>query len=172
MQEEWRDIAGYEGLYQVSNYGRVKNAKTGRIMKPKNNGRGYLCLSLHINGKRKFYNIHRLVANAFIPNIENKPEIDHIDCDQSNNRTDNLRWVTRLENMRNPITVKNRPRGESSTQSIPIICIETGTLFFGSREAERKTGIAHQHISDAVKGKLKKVGGYHWRYATPEEAAK
>ena len=97
--EQWKDIQGYEGLYQISDCGRVKNSRTGRILKLRNN-KGYIEVTL----KGRTYLVHRLVAEAFIPNIDNLPCVDHIDTNKENNVYTNLRWVTHSENMRNPIT--------------------------------------------------------------------
>lgn len=120
MQNEiWKDVPGFPG-YQVSNAGRVKSMFR-RVNGPKKNGRivqekilkpasvkdGYFAVSLHIGGKRKTKTIHRLVALAFIPNPDNKPEIDHINTNRIDNRVENLRWVTRKENGTNPETIKN-----------------------------------------------------------------
>lgn len=84
--------------YDVSNMGRIRNNKTNHIIVPDKEEKGYCRLSIKVNGKKKHYAVHRLVAKAFIPNPQNKPQIDHIDNDKSNNRVDNLQWVTNKEN--------------------------------------------------------------------------
>lgn len=102
-QEEWREIEGYGGLYSVSNMGRVRKNITGRILKPRDLN-GYQRVALYgkvgesIGSKPTDYFIHRLVAEAFIDNPENKPQINHIDEDKSNNMVSNLEWCTALEN--------------------------------------------------------------------------
>ena len=101
--EIWKDIEGYEGLYQVSNMGRVKSLDykhTGKekIMKLFKNKKGYLQINLSKNNEQKFFTVHRLVALAFIPNQLNKPFIDHINTVKDDNRADNLRWCTAKEN--------------------------------------------------------------------------
>ena len=116
--EIWKDIEGYEG-YQVSNKGRVKSTiarKEGKLLKPSANKLGYFIVVLRVNGKPKTHYVHRLVAEAFIPNPDNKPEIDHINTDRTDNTVclnedgsvnydkTNLRWVTRKGNMNNPLT--------------------------------------------------------------------
>lgn len=104
MEEIWKDIEGYEGLYQVSNLGRVKKLPT--ILKNSLDKQGYEVVQLvNENGKKKVLKIHRLVANAFIENTENKPQVDHINTIRNDNRVENLRWVTPKENMNNPITL-------------------------------------------------------------------
>ena len=90
--EEFRDIPGYEGLYEVSNLGRVRSLETERILKPSKNTWGYLFVSLYKNGIKKAVRIHRLVALAFIPNPDNLPCINHKDEDKTNNTVDNLEW--------------------------------------------------------------------------------
>ena len=104
IAEIWKDVQGYEGLYQVSNLGRVKGLKRSKIRKLCNDRGGYLCVSLKKQGKAKNFKVHRLVAVAFIPNPENKPEVDHINAIKTDNNINNLRWVTAKENMNNPLT--------------------------------------------------------------------
>ena len=98
MQEKWKDIAGYEGIYQISNLGRVKNTVTKEIKKQSDNGKGYKSVNLWKQNKGQTFYIHRLVAGAFIENTLNKPEVHHIDSDRSNNTVENLTWVTTKEN--------------------------------------------------------------------------
>lgn len=111
--EEWRDIAGYEGLYQVSNFGRVKSfvKKTPKILKPFIDTFGYLVVGFHKGDARKNFNIHRLVAKNFIPNIENKQQVNHIDGRPLNNHVSNLEWVTHAENIRHAYRTGLRPSG-------------------------------------------------------------
>lgn len=99
--EKWKTIEGYES-YMVSNKGRVYTKRFKKIMSPGDNGRGYLFVYLWGGKKRKskrFY-VHRLVGNAFIPNPQTKPQINHKDCNKANNHVDNLEWVTLSENMK------------------------------------------------------------------------
>lgn len=100
--EEWRDVVGYEGLYQISNFGRVKSfQKTkAKILKSGADLHNYLRVVLCKDGEKKNRFVHVLVANAFLPNPNNLPQVDHIDTDKSNNHLSNLRWVTSAENIR------------------------------------------------------------------------
>lgn len=112
MEEIWKDVVGYEGLYKVSNLGRVKSLKRinsygrtvpGKILKPHPNIKsGYLCVNLYKNDKPTMIPIHRLVAIAFIPNPQNLPQVGHKDETRTNNNVDNLEWVTNKENANTP----------------------------------------------------------------------
>lgn len=98
MKEEiWKDIKGYEGYYKASNLGRIKNSK-GKILKQYKNHKGYLILQLSKDGKSKTFIVHRLIAQAFIPNEENKEQVNHINCNKEDNNIENLEWVTNTEN--------------------------------------------------------------------------
>ena len=101
-KEIWKDIPGYEGLYQASNLGRIKKIwKTKEtIMKPSLQKEGYLRIGLVKNSKRKSYQVHRLIALCFIDNIYNKKYVNHIDGNKQNNNADNLEWVTASENLK------------------------------------------------------------------------
>ena len=103
MIEEWRPIEGYEGLYEVSNTGRVRSLDMyvkgkgyrlhkGKVLSPAKNKNGYLKVNLHCNGKRKTITVHRLVAEAFIPNSDNLTQVNHRDEDKTNNNVENLEW--------------------------------------------------------------------------------
>ena len=119
--EEWRSIPGYEGLYEVSSYGRVKSLEISYIKKngimdhkpeiilsPKNNGTGYFIVCLYKNKTHKYYLIHRLVALTFIPNPDNLPCVNHLDEDKTNNRVDNLEWCTEKYNSNYKGVLKRR----------------------------------------------------------------
>ena len=97
MKEIWKDIKGYEGLYKVSNLGNVKSLKINANIKP-SKGRKYIGVNLYKNGVTKTKSIHRLVAEHFIDNPNNKPCVNHIDCNRTNNKASNLEWCTYKEN--------------------------------------------------------------------------
>ena len=164
MEEIWKDIEGYEELYQVSNFGRVKRVTTGRILKGGKNTSGYIQIYLYKQGIRDVNRIHRIVAQSFIPNPENKPEINHIDEDKTNNRVDNLEWVTKKENTNHG----TRNKRVSKALSIPIIAtnLKTGELteFYGTNECARQLGLHQQHISKVLAGKRNHTGGYTFKY--------
>lgn len=164
MKEVWKDIKGYEGLYQVSSFGRVKSSYTKRILKGGKNKAGYLLVGLYKQGVLSRKSIHRLVAEAFIPNPDNKPEVNHIDENKTNNVVSNLEWMTAKEN------INNGTRNERSniTRSIPIIAIsiKTGesTKFNSSKECARQLGLKSSNISAVLKGKQKQTKGYIFKY--------
>lgn len=162
--EEYRVVFG---KYEVSNLGNVRNSLTGRMLTPLKDKYGYYVVCLYEDGKRYSVKVHRLVAKAFVDNVENKPQIDHIDGNKENNAYTNLRWVTPKENSRNPITHARhvatiKPPMRKRTA---VVCVETGTLYEGLRVAERHTNISHSEISACCKGKRRSAGGYRWRYA-------
>ena len=149
-EEVWKDIKGYEGLYQVSNKGRVKSLnryavnhsklqfRPERILKQNHrNSSKYSMVVLSKEGKTTPQLVHRLVAEAFIPNPDDKPIVDHIDTDMNNNTVENLRWCTQKENCNNPITLKNSSAARK------------GHPYYGRplTKEERKK------ISDALKGR-------------------
>lgn len=160
MEEIWKDIEGYEGFYQVSNFGRVKRVETNRILKGRKDSKGYLMANLSKNSIVSNKTIHRLVAQAFIPNPENKPDINHIDEDKTNNNVNNLEWSTRKENC------NHGTRNERI--SIPIIAtnLKTGESreFYGTNECARRLGLYQQNITSVLKGRRKHTGGYTFKY--------
>ena len=167
--EEWKDINGYEGLYQVSSFGRVKSLKFGKekILKTTTANKGYEQLSLTKNGKCKTYKVHRLVCESFIPNTENKPCIDHINTIRTDNRVDNLRWVTHTENCNNPISKTHYSKcrkGELNHNSKPIIQFSLNGEFIRKYKFMNEIEFNHSHISDCCLGKRKTAYGFIWKY--------
>lgn len=102
MEEIWKDIPNYEGLYQVSNLGRIRNAKTKKIKNQRNTYKKYLQVDL-FNKNQKTYRVHRLVAETFIPNPNNLPQVNHKDGNKQNNRVDNLEWITNYDNIQHAV---------------------------------------------------------------------
>ena len=165
---EWIKIDDFQ-RYSVSNMGFVRNDETGELLTPVLQPNGYLRLTLTPGRKNK--SIHRLVANAFIPNPENKPYVNHINGDKTDNRVENLEWCTPSENMQHARNVLNwKPTILQKTQaasvnacSKAVMCVESGVVYKSQREASRKTGVSQQHISKCVLGKRHTAGGFHWK---------
>lgn len=169
MTEAWKDIEGYEGLYQVSNFGRVKSLDRvveckngsrrlykGKQLASREDGCGYLLVNLWKDGTQKSVNIHKLVAEAFIPNPENKPTVDHINRDRKDNCAENLRWATWLEQADN--------RG-GATAKKPVIAIKGDTILcFESAKQAEKYGFDSRNIYACCRGIYKTHHGYEWHY--------
>jgi hypothetical protein len=103
MEEQFKPIKGYEGLYEAGNLGSIKSLITNKILKPQSNPRGYYIVGLSINNKSTSKSAHRLVAETFILNLENKPQVNHINGIKNDNRIKNLEWVTGKENINHAI---------------------------------------------------------------------
>lgn len=171
MTEVWKDVVGYEGLYQVSNLGRVKSlAKIDRLgrcyperLKAQvNNGTGYLVVNLKHNGKQQMRSVHRLVAEHFISNELELPEVNHIDGNKFNNVVDNLEWCTHSENMQHAVdTGLHTNFGQRK-----VLCVELDLIFDTVKDAELWVGVKGSRISNVcqLKRGCKTCGGYHWRY--------
>ena len=177
MNEIWKDIAGYEGLYQISSLGRVKslgnksNHKKPIILK-QSLVMQYLCVGLTKNSKGKMYKVHRLVADAFIPNPKNKPQVNHINGNKIDNRVENLEWNTESENLKHAFKngLKKQYIGSENSRSKQVKQIEIKTnvvinVFGSIREAERITGVPHSNITKCCNNDYKSAGGYIWRFS-------
>lgn len=184
MEEIWKDIKGYEGWYQVSNLGRIKSLervftrKNGtpffvreRILKYAFDHAGYPYVTLIKLKTRYNKAVHRLVAQAFIPNPENKPCIDHIDCNPKNPIASNLRWVTVSENNLNPITVQRRMSGNSpigkGLNAKPVLGKSldgSDFLLFNKIKDVSTRGFDPSAVSKCTLGKLKSHKGYIWTF--------
>jgi hypothetical protein len=157
VKEEWRDIVGYEGLYQVSSYGRVRSfsrktkTKPVRVMRLGITGK-YLLVILQNNKIRRTFYVHRLVAKAFIPRVSGKPEVAHRDGVGTNNHVSNLRWTTHLENEHDKIRHKTRLYGEHSNAPVikltptDVVAIRRSNLT--ARELAAKYGVNVSNINN------------------------
>lgn len=159
MQNEvWRDIESYEDVYEVSNLGNVRRKYTNKQLSYNTHKTGYLNVHLSNRKNKRRVNIHRLVAEAFIPNPENKPQVNHIDEDKTNNRVDNLEWVTAKENANHG--TRNKRAGQN--KSIKIKCLETGVIYGSLIECTKKLNVDNGDLSKVIHGKRKSAGGYHF----------
>ena len=167
MVEEWRDIKGYEGLYQVSSLGRVKSlnyrhTNREKILKYGKNNRGYLHVNLCKKGTIKSFQIHRLVAESFIFNPNNYKEVNHKDENKQNNRVDNLEWCDRKYNINYGTRNKKLSesiKGSKHYKSRKVLCITTGRRFNTIKEAAEYYYIdSYINIIKCCKEKRKSAG--------------
>lgn len=179
--EEWRDVVGFEGLYRVSNKGRVKSlerlvfdsnkwsngyTKKEQLLKDRDNGRGYRVLELYKEGKRSFCKVHRLVAIAFIPNPENKPEVNHEDSDKTNNWDTNLTWVTPSENSCHAYKNDNKPRPNLNKRVAQLDKDGNIIAEFESAKAGALAvgGYRSDDVARVTRGERKSFKGFGWKY--------
>ena len=155
-----KDIKNFEEEYAVYEDGRVWSHKRQMFLIPRDNGSGYLQVMLYKDGKHKNFRVHRLVAEAFIPNPNNLPYINHKDEDKHNNSIDNLEWCDRKYN--NNYGTRNERMRKSL--SVPVYCEELNREFYGAHEAARQLGLNQTNITQCCKGNQKTTGGYHFRY--------
>lgn len=158
MMEIWKEIDDYNGDYLVSNLGRVKSLKYGkeRILKPQKQKTGYLTINLCKNGKMKTSRINRLVAEAFLPNPKNLPEVDHINSDKMDNRVENLQWISRVEN--------NRKKETGIAISRRVQCVETGEIFESVSAAAKAVNRCISTMSRHLLGETQTCAGKHFKY--------
>lgn len=187
--EIWKDIKGYEGYYQVSNFGNVRSLdrfdgvhdRKGTKIKPNLKQNGYLQVGLRKHNKRKWFGIHRLVATHFLRNPNNKPQVNHIDCNKQNNNVSNLEWVTGKENQEHAVKHGLRasmPKGQNhafygkcgseSRSAKPVIRYDrkTGeTKLYKAKILAKYDGFDVTSISKCCHKKLKTHKGYEWYFA-------
>jgi hypothetical protein len=169
--EEWRTIRGYEGKYEISSLGNVcslpRDYKYGKISKRKflhqSVDRGYLRVTLFSKGKRKKAQVHRLVAEAFIPNVENKPFINHLDENKRNNIVSNLAWCTAKEN--DNYGNRNLKVSKSVSKAVLQLSMDEKIIkrWNSMTQASRETGACLSEISKCTRSHNLSAGGYKWR---------
>ena len=162
MYEIFMPIKDYEDTYAVSNLGRVKNIKTGKILKQWKKDTGYMCIGLTKNGKTKTYLVHRLVLETFKANPNNKPQVNHINEDKTDNRLNNLEWATPAENANHG----TRNKRMADKLSISVYCITNNTVYPSAHEAARQLNLHSGSITKCCNGKRKSTGGYQFKYYT------
>lgn len=170
--EIWRDIKGFEGLYQVSNQGNVRNVKRGKLLRKELTWRGYHRITLGSKGRKM---LHRIVCEAFIPNPNNLPIINHINENKTDNRVENLEWCTQSHNVKHSYLNHKESwgntgnRGRRNVLSKPCAKLKDGIVvakYSGASEAERITGISRSSIIQVCNNsKVRKTaGGYEWKW--------
>ena len=173
MSEEWRDVVGYEGRYQVSSMGRVKSlvrkdclgrTVKERILKPGVPKDGYPIVGLNAGGKQKMFSIHRLVCQAFHENPDNKPCVNHIDENKTNNCASNLEWCTYEENNNHGTHNERMAKARSKPVGQYTHDGELVKVWPSVSEAERRAGFNHGNISEVANGNRKTAHGFIWKY--------
>lgn len=186
MEEIWKEVKDFEGLYEVSNFGNVKSLDRignngrhlkGKILKQHKNAYGYWVVKLYNNGSCSYF-VHRLVAIAFIPNPENKPQVNHIDEDKDNNKAENLNWMTSKENNdwgtrkeRATTSSINNPKrdylnlGKKFSKSIYYIDKDGNKIsFYGINQAARELGLTVAGISANLHNHTKTYKGFVFKF--------
>ena len=177
MKEIWKDIKGYEGIYKISNFAKVKRVapyknqynkkwKSNKILKTNHkNLNGYCIVILCKNNKRHCFTLHRLVAQTFIPNPNNLPQVNHIDGNKENNIVDNLEWCTCSENLYNSYRVLHR----KSPVAKKINQYDLNNNFIktwnSSLQIEKQLGFSHSNILQCCKKQYKTSHNFIWKYA-------
>ena len=177
--EVWKDIKEYEGLYQVSNFGNVRSLTRftigirskklcnilikERILKPIIS-RGYLSTALHKNNKSYTHLIHRLVAQTFINNPDNKRTVNHINGIKTDNTLENLEWATDKENITHAIRTGLYTPKTNKKFEIKVECIETGIIYNSANVAGLLLNTSGSHIGECCKKIRKSANGLHWQY--------
>lgn len=177
MIEEWRPVVGYEGFYEVSNLGRIKSLERftsnnirirEHIQKQQISKGGYMYVPLRKDGVRTNKRVHRLVAVAFIPNPEGKPQVNHIDEDKLNNSASNLEWVDGTTNINHGTAIERAHRVDCSplTRAVLQLTPEGKVVaeYPSQSKAAAAVGTTAGNISNCCKGRAKTVRGYVWKY--------
>lgn len=168
MEEIWKDVEGYEGTYEISNLGNIRSLfyrnqlaknKKIRYLKPYLN-KGYFMITLVKDNKRLLTSIHRLIAQAFIPNLKNRPCINHINGIKTDNRIENLEWVTHKANMKHAVYVLGKCNRFKTRK---IICNDN-MIFNSITEASKKLGIRYGSLYRVLDKKRNSVHGYTFKY--------
>lgn len=164
MIEEWKDVVGYEGLYQVSNFGNIKSLfRYKRQLKPVVRN-GYESVKLCKNKNAKFVSVHRVVAEAFIPNPQKLPIVNHKDENKQNNCVENLEWCTNVYNIN--YGNAQEKKAQKFFRSVRKFSLEGEFLkeYPSIKAAAKETGLPHSSISFCCSGRYHTAGGYKWKY--------
>lgn len=168
---KWKKVDGYN--YSISDDGRVRRIGKEKDHSVRPDQKGYLCVDLYKDGQRSTKKVHRLVAEAFIPNIDNKQQVNHKNGDKTNNSVENLEWTTPKENCRHDwknglahpsYSMTGRKNPNAGRKGKPFEIIETGETFRTAMECAEKINGNHRHINDCLKGRQSTHRGYHFRY--------
>ena len=169
----FKNIAGFNNQYQINTEGQIKNSKD-KILSQSISNSGYYRVHLCKDGKAKWYAVHKLVAQTFIPNPLHLPEVNHKDENKLNNNVDNLEWCNSKYNTN--YGARNKRISETKTNNTyntkQVLCVETGVIYPSIMEAQRQTEIFNTAIGKVCKGERKTAGHYHWVYINNKERRK
>ena len=163
-----KDINNYEGLYAITSCGKVWSYRSKKFLKPCYEKNGYVSVRLSKDGQVKGHYIHRLVAEAYIPNPQGLPQVDHIDEVKTHNWVGNLQWISLGDNVRRSVSGRKKSTVKS-TKARPIYCVELDKVFESQRAACRELGLSSAALCWVLQGQRQTTGGYHWRFADEEE---
>lgn len=185
MEEIWKDVVGFEDYYQVSNLGNVRSKdrevntwhgvilKRGRILKQSIGKNGYYSVCFQVQNKKKSYSVHRMVAQAFIPNLDNMPYINHKDENKLNNNIENLEWCTAKYIINYGTCKERRNQTKRETSNLFKVTMQynlDGTFvkeWKSTKEIERELGFSNQGVSACCRGIRKSFNGFIWKYKEP-----
>lgn len=154
------DSEGYEGLYAVTDCGKIWSYRKNRFLNPFTT-RGYYRVRLCKDGVSKQFFIHRLVAKTFLPNPQKLPQINHKNENKKDNRVDNLEWCNTKYN----INYGKHNEKVAKSHCKKVYCIELDSVFESAKQAAKQLNLSNSNIAKCCKGKYKTTGGYHWKYA-------
>ena len=146
-----KDIKNYEGEYAITSCGKVYSYKSKKFLKPQKRKDGYLQVALSKDGKKKWFFLHRLVAEAYIANPDNLKTVNHKDENKEHNYINNLCWMTHRDN-------------KTYSSGKPVRCAETGQIFDSTQEASRQLNLCQSGISAVCRGEYKTFHGYHFEF--------
>lgn len=161
----WQEVEGFPG-YFVSPNGLIKSTrrKQEKLLTPATNHKGYLQIAFCIKYKMTSITVHQVVAQAFIPNPDNKPQVNHKNGVKTDNRVDNLEWATNQDNVIHSYEILGRVKNTPPYKGKKVRCVETDVTYNSAEIADRAIGLGKNNVSQAARGVNKTAGGYRWEY--------